>query len=245
VRRCNSIVKKNVFEVGGAALVASVFIVTIAAGTSFGDPPTEAPAAFKDRTNGFVVQAAFDDHRGKFEEVEQIKDGLGPVYNSTSCVACHQNPVSGSASQISEVRAGEWINGMFKDHPGGSLVHQRAIDAQIQQHVSDDDNVTTLRMSTNILGDGFVEVISDTDLKATILTQNNPEFGDMRGLAVMVPTPTDVHASVFQVGRFGWKDQHSSLLGFSADAYLNEIGIIKRNWHNKPSITYREYFGWP
>jgi CxxC motif-containing protein (DUF1111 family) len=27
------------------------------------------------------------------------------------------------------------------------------------------------------------------------------------------------------VGRFGWKDQHASLLSFIADSYLNEIGI--------------------
>ncbi len=26
-------------------------------------------------------------------------------------------------------------------------------------------------------------------------------------------------------GRFGWKDQHASLVSFSADAYLNEMGI--------------------
>jgi CxxC motif-containing protein (DUF1111 family) len=31
--------------------------------------------------------------------------------------------------------------------------------------------------------------------------------------------------SVSHVGRFGWKDQHASLLSFAADAYLNEIGI--------------------
>jgi CxxC motif-containing protein (DUF1111 family) len=28
-----------------------------------------------------------------------------------------------------------------------------------------------------------------------------------------------------RVGRFGWKNQHASLLSFSGDAYLNEIGI--------------------
>jgi CxxC motif-containing protein (DUF1111 family) len=28
-----------------------------------------------------------------------------------------------------------------------------------------------------------------------------------------------------RIGRFGWKDQHASLLSFSADAYLNEVGI--------------------
>jgi len=30
------------------------------------------------------------------------------------------------------------------------------------------------------------------------------------------------------VGRFGWKDQHASLLSFSGDAYLNEMGITSR-----------------
>jgi CxxC motif-containing protein (DUF1111 family) len=30
------------------------------------------------------------------------------------------------------------------------------------------------------------------------------------------------------VGRFGWKDQHASLLSFSGDAYLNEMGITNR-----------------
>src|SRR6185369_8116946 len=28
-----------------------------------------------------------------------------------------------------------------------------------------------------------------------------------------------------RIGRFGWKNQHSSLLSFAADAYLNEVGI--------------------
>src|SRR5205823_3473194 len=30
------------------------------------------------------------------------------------------------------------------------------------------------------------------------------------------------------VGRFGWKDQQASLLSFSGDAYLNEMGITSR-----------------
>src|SRR5438105_2892295 len=30
------------------------------------------------------------------------------------------------------------------------------------------------------------------------------------------------------VGRFGWKDQHASILSFSADAYLNEMGITNK-----------------
>ncbi len=32
------------------------------------------------------------------------------------------------------------------------------------------------------------------------------------------------------VGRFGWKDQASSLLTFAGDAYVNEMGVTARGW---------------
>src|SRR5207247_7527071 len=41
-----------------------------------------------------------------FDEVEEIADGLGPLYNAQACRECHQNPTSGAASQITELRAG-------------------------------------------------------------------------------------------------------------------------------------------
>jgi CxxC motif-containing protein (DUF1111 family) len=36
---------------------------------------------------------------------------------------------------------------------------------------------------------------------------------------------TDPTTGLLMAGRFGWKCQHSSLFSFSADAYLNEMGI--------------------
>src|SRR6516164_3251489 len=53
--------------------------------------PDEAPTGFNNSTNGFEGQDVFDKDRQKFEEVEAISDGLGPVYNATSCVSCHQS----------------------------------------------------------------------------------------------------------------------------------------------------------
>ncbi len=194
---------------------------------------TEAPTGFDNKTNGFIKdQAEFDKDRETFEEVETIDDGLGPVYNATSCVSCHQNPVSGSSSQIPEIRAGhlapdpnhpEQIT--FVEHPGGSLVHQRAIDATIQEHVLVDDAIRTLRMSTNVLGNGFVECIRDHDLIAAVDKQRHTPFGDLRGTIVLAPVAISLDASKERVGRFGWKSQHASLLNFSADAYINEMGI--------------------
>jgi hypothetical protein len=41
-----------------------------------------------------------------FDAVEDIADGLGPLYNAQSCRECHQNPTSGGPSQITELRVG-------------------------------------------------------------------------------------------------------------------------------------------
>ncbi|MFY9528969.1 MAG: hypothetical protein WAR24_08660, partial [Candidatus Acidiferrales bacterium] len=37
---------------------------------------------------------------------KDIHAGLGPVFNAASCVDCHQNPVTGGPSQITEMRVG-------------------------------------------------------------------------------------------------------------------------------------------
>jgi CxxC motif-containing protein (DUF1111 family) len=197
------------------------------------EPPTPAPAGFNNRTNGFAEQAQFDRDREAFEEVEKAGDGLGPVYNATSCVSCHQNPITGSSSQVSEIRAGhrDPTTGNFIEPPGGSLIHQRAIRAEIQEHVRPEDNVRTLRMSTNTLGNGFVEVIQDR----TIIDICDAQPREMQGLPIIVPVAVavktvadgepDEFEFVLRIGRFGWKAQEASLLNFSANAYLNEMGI--------------------
>ena len=70
---------------------------------------SEAPAGFDNLTNGFEVQANMDADRATFDEIEQISDGLGPNYNAQSCRECHQNPVSGTISQVTELRAGTFL----------------------------------------------------------------------------------------------------------------------------------------
>jgi CxxC motif-containing protein (DUF1111 family) len=182
--------------------------------------PTEAPAGFDNRTNGFVTQASFDGSRETFEEREGIADGLGPVYNADSCVACHSNPVTGAISQITELRAGHFNGNSFEDQVGGSLINDRAINGSIQERILGSSEVRTFRTSLNTLGDGFVEAIAD----ATLVSLANSQPSSMRGLVIQVPVlegPPGTKA----VGRFGWKDQHASLTSFSADAYLNEMGI--------------------
>jgi len=179
----------------------------------------EAPAGFDGGTNGFLTQEEFDLAREIFDEQEEIDEGLGPVYNALSCGNCHQNPVSGGISQVNELRAGRFDGSTFFDHAGGSLINDRAIDAAIQERISGSANVRTFRTSLNALGDGFVEAVANATIEA--IAANQP--ASLRGTVLRIPVLEA--GGVLRVARFGWKNQHASLVSFSADAYLNEMGI--------------------
>jgi CxxC motif-containing protein (DUF1111 family) len=183
--------------------------------------PTEALAGFDNLTNGFVTQAQFDIARETFEERESIAEGLGPMYNAQSCAECHQNPVTGATSQITELRAGHYDarSDAFTDHPGGSLIHSRATNASLMEQLMPGNETRSFRTSLNTLGDGYVEAIDDATLRA--IAQNQP-LG-MQGDILLVPVLESNGRR--RVGRFGWKDQQASLLSFAADAYLNEMGV--------------------
>lgn len=186
---------------------------------AFSDAPAEAPTGFDNLTNGFTPQADFDADRGTFEEREANDEGLGPVFNAQSCAECHQNPVTGAISQVTELRAGHFDGVNFVDHPGGSLINDRAIDASIQERVLGGNEVRTFRTSLNTLGDGFVEAVDSN----TLVAISNGQPSGMRGQFIEVPVGEA--GGLTRGGRFGWKNQHASLLSFSADAYLNEMGI--------------------
>lgn len=236
-------------------------------------PRKNAPANFDNETNGFLDPGPFADARDTFEEVDVIDDGLGPVYNAQSCSECHQNPVTGGISQITELRAGHNVclstsdpsdicsqsNLIFVDAPGGSLINDRSIptnlndtanpkkNAKLQERIpplytagvvsggpiTGEETVRTFRTSLNVLGDGFVEATANGTLLAISNRQATISNGTIKGMAIRVPIletapnsdPSQPFPGRFRIGRFGWKDQHASLLSFSGDAYLNEIGI--------------------
>ncbi|HET7504702.1 MAG TPA: di-heme oxidoredictase family protein [Kofleriaceae bacterium] len=185
---------------------------------------TEAPTGFDNLTNGFSTQATMDAARDTFDETELFTDGIGPVFNNTSCVSCHQNPFTadGTGSQITELRAGHFNGTSFVDHPGGSLINDRATDASIQEKVLAGNEVRALRLTISLAGDGFVECIDSN----VLLAISNAQPIGQRGTLIQVPVleaPGNNRA-----GRFGWKNQHASLLSFAGDAYVNEMGVTNR-----------------
>jgi CxxC motif-containing protein (DUF1111 family) len=215
---------KRLSTMTGALWLVAIAWAAVPARVATQSGATEAPAGFDDLTNGFVSQLDFDEARDVFAEQEFIDDGLGPVYNAQSCGECHQSPATGGISQITEFRAGRYTqHGGFTDHPGGSLVHSRSIDARIQEHLLTNQNVRSFRTSLNTLGDGFIESIASETLIDIAEKQAALSNGEIHGQVIMVPVLEAGGAP--GVGRFGWKNQHASLVSFSADAYLNEMGI--------------------
>jgi len=214
-------------------------------------PPTEAPAGFDTPTlaqnpgsqskNNGLAEPPGDTYaldQQVYEQVHDVSSGLGPVYNGRACAECHQNPVSGAASQFTELRVGHLdasgnfvnptvpINDGANTIVGRSIINDRAVVPQAQEHIPVTENIRALRAALNTLGDGFVEAIDDSTLQTIAQQQPDVSEGRIHGEAIEVPVLEAPGQT--RVGRFGWKDQHSSLLSFIGDAYLNEMGVTNR-----------------
>src|SRR5262245_6143086 len=184
-----------------------------------------------------LSQAQLDDFlagQAEFLRAFDADTGLGPIFNGTSCAACHVEGGLGGGSAIMVTRFGRLINGQFDplNDLGGSLLQMHAIDPSLQEVIPEEANVTTKRRSTPLFGLGLIEAIPD----ATIIRGATLKFGGILGRPAMV---VDAATGETRVGRFGWKAQHATLLAFAGDASVNELGITNRLFpeHNLPNLT--------
>lgn len=126
--------------------------------------------------------------QAQFERRHDPSTGLGPVFNGTGCVECHNNGVAGAASQFTEQRVGHIANGVFANPAitinegassiaGRSIVNDRSICSESQEHVPDTENIRTLRAVLNTLGDGFVEAVPDQTFLAIAASQPGQSNG--------------------------------------------------------------------
>ncbi len=165
--------------------------------------------------------AAWNAGLAQFLTVENVASGLGPIFNDVSCVACHSNPAPGGSSPKFVTRFGRTTNGVFDplESLGGSLLQARAINPAVQEFIPPQANTIAHRQTPQLFGLGLIEAISDTTIQALAL---RPAVDGITGRAAII---TDVVSGLQRVGRFGMKAQHATILAFSADAYLNEMGI--------------------
>jgi CxxC motif-containing protein (DUF1111 family) len=162
--------------------------------------------------------------------VETREEGIGPVFNGTSCAECHNAGAIGGGSRIRVTRIGGLKNGLYTDLPefGGPVLQNRSLrefDTSCPipgEVVPREASFVSLRITTPLFGAGLVEAIPDATILGNIRL-NDPD--GVQGVPNRVYNPLTAKT---EIGRFGWKAQHSSLILFSGDAYLNEMGITSK-----------------
>jgi CxxC motif-containing protein (DUF1111 family) len=182
--------------------------------------------------------AAFADGSVDFNDVEEVSDGLGPVFNERSCAACHTTPAIGGGSTRLVTRFARTVGGLYDALAslGGSLVQDHAIgpvDGSTHTFTAESvpaaATLVVRRRSTPLFGLGLVDATPDADFVA--LAQMQAARGN--GVAGRVNLVDNFRAGMKTVGKFGWKAQVPSLLQFSGDAYLNELGITSADFPNE------------
>ena len=142
--------------------------------------------------------------------------------NARSCAECHSTPFIGGSNRRTVMRAGSIIAGKYVGVRDGGVLHTMNYDTS-----SATATIYGTRVTLNLLGDGYVEVVSDGEFQRIAREQTRATQGKVHGEVVYL-APAGSSGIPKVVGRFGWKAQHASLLDASADALLSEVGIPNR-----------------
>jgi CxxC motif-containing protein (DUF1111 family) len=210
-------------------------LLSAAAFADFGDPLTGLTAG---------ELAKFEAGKIEFSTEEEIGEGLGPVFNEASCVACHIGPGTavGGTTQRLETRFGRLrADGTFDPmtESGGSLLQDHGIGSvtvaagsyqYLTETVPGEATVSARRRTQPLFGLGLVDATPASTFIGIAIAQGilKPSIA---GRASIVPDPSNSGRPA--LGKFGWKAQVPTLFVFSADAYLNEMGITSPLFPNE------------
>jgi CxxC motif-containing protein (DUF1111 family) len=201
--------------------IAALALLTMGSGSQpkFGDPLQGLTTA--DR-------ARFQAGKAAFELEFTPRAGLGPVFNNTSCAKCHDQGAIGGGSDTLETRYGQVINGVFNSLTqfDGQLLHSKGIGLFngvdfVGEVVPPEANVVAHRRTNPLFGLGLVDAVPDQTL-VDIAQFEQDVTPETAGKALVL---TDVFSGQPRVGRFGWKSQIGTVLTFTGNAFLNEMGI--------------------
>lgn len=189
-----------------------------------------------------------------FNTAETLADGLGPRFNLDSCGGCHAFPSPGGTSPptnpqfaIATAFGAQNVVPSFITRNGPIREARFTTDNQVHQlytitgsqdgtitgaevagcHLQQEDfaaavqaGIVRFRIPTQLFGSGLIEDIPDS----AIITNFDANTRSKEQLGI---------TGKFQIvdgriGRFGWKAQHSTLLGFASEAYNVEMGVTNQ-----------------
>ena len=119
-------------------------------------PQPKNPPGFGAALDGLTgpQQGAWRDGQDQFKARMNPGNGLGPIFNRDSCVACHSGPAIGGSSEINATRFGKTTGGVFDPliALGGSLLQERALQPIGVEVIPSQANTTALRNTQPLFG---------------------------------------------------------------------------------------------
>ncbi|HUG91357.1 MAG TPA: di-heme oxidoredictase family protein [Planctomycetaceae bacterium] len=198
-------------------------------------------------------------------------DGLGPVFNATSCVACHRDPIAGGSGPIDANVTTFVIRPTVADRPlRQGVVHAAATSAEFRERLQHlhpslpeelpppEPELPTMAgcfAPSFVLPEGIDLSQRNTPaLFGARLIDEIPDEAIIAGerrqrLKWGLATHDVEHAPVGRalrlpdgrVGRFGWKGQTPSLAGFVQAACANELGLGNPGQAQPVSLAKADY----
>lgn len=164
------------------------------------------------------------------DDVFTVSTGLGPLFNANSCGSCHAGDGKGHPF-ISFKRFGQVdSSGNHYLHLGGPQLQNKAIPGYQPEALPPGVSFTTL-LAPAVTGLGFLDAVSDADIIA--MADPTDENGDgISGIPnwISIPDyvilrPNSISNNNKYIARFGKKAAVYDLLGQTAGAYNQDMGI--------------------
>ena len=177
-------------------------------------------------------------------------DGLGPVYNASSCLACHNQGGPGGSGSLERNVTVYGLMGETRGLPASGVVHQRAISPGFQETLDlinpglphaptipldeltnrtrrrPPGVVVTQRNPPALFGDGLIDVVPDE----TLIAHMRQHMTAARLVGLNRSRDAKVRGRIARLangrlGRFGWKLEFATLEDFVKAACASELGL--------------------
>ncbi|QDU35781.1 Cytochrome c [Maioricimonas rarisocia] len=238
-------VRRQLTQWGGVTLLASYVAWGVAA-------PGEQNAGL---TQTALVSMGADLFKHEWTPNDPLSgggDGLGPVFNASSCAECHsQGRVGGSGANKHNVQAFEVLPNRHDSDGHVGVVHASAVDDALRETIDtvqslfpivpkgkrvigscfieevDLDPVLFDDVSTpSLFGAGLLDSISDATIRNNIRWRQIRSVGaELAGDFDQTPSGRVRVLPDGRIGKFGWKAQFATLEEFVATACAVEIGL--------------------
>lgn len=197
-------------------------------------------------------------------------DGVGPVFNAASCVACHhQGGLGGSGGLKDNVTTYQVIRGGGRgDRTITGILHAQASAPEFLETLNLlDPNLPKIstpslemvngngrpgalgsgtavfsqRNTPALFGAKLIDEIPDREILAIARKQRIAAGLTATSISNQTPVGRALFSKEGRVGKFGWKGQTASLLDFVQGACANELGLSNPNQPQPTSIAKADY----